>query len=168
MRRVYVADNILVVKFSIAHVPVGLAFASLRTTSSNWLLEPHVANNCLWLRVHYLVMRKTVSYGYIIRQAKVLRLDWGFASATLKPCISNMSVAARCMCMRSYQAAKLQINSCNRVLPPITSDTPEVRISPPVTGKTRAVKPVLQPDVSATVTRQLGIKDDVNEPTITD
>jgi hypothetical protein len=47
IRRVYVADNVLVEKYSVAYVPVTLAFASLRTKPSNWLLEPRVANNCL-------------------------------------------------------------------------------------------------------------------------
>jgi predicted aspartyl protease len=47
IRRVYVADNVIVEKRSVANVPVKLMLTSLRSVPCNWLLEPKLINDSL-------------------------------------------------------------------------------------------------------------------------
>ena len=153
VRRVYIADSTLVEKRSVAHVPVTVAFTSLHTAPSNWLLEPRVANNRL------LVARALLSDAQdgVIRVYNPSNEDVLVKSGI---CVGNAQAAQFgcekcgpiCMCRPSSLMNEPQIKSMhNGAQAPVASETSGGRVSSPVIVNVRAVRPVSHSAGSATV-----------------
>ena len=130
VRRVYVSDNVVVQKHSVADIPVRLRYTSLHCPAMNWILEPRLVD------------------GQLLTPRSLLGNDEQAFVRVINPLAEDVMVRKN-LCIGTAEPVKFQCDKCGPVCFCVPTDSEEKTCLPVRTVET--VNQVVEPELAHAV-----------------